>query len=343
MIRERVPLAPYTTLGVGGPARFFATVRSEAELLEGVAFARDCDLPLFALGGGSNLLVPDEGYPGVVLHLCLQAPTERHGNCFRAAAGTDWNDLVREVCSQGLSGMECLAGIPGLVGGSPIQNIGAYGQEVASSIETVHAFDRSTMQFVDLPREACGFRYRASIFNTTERNRFIVTAVTFRLVPAARPTLAYADLQRYFAGRPAPSSMEVYHAVREIRRGKGMLVVEGDPDSRSAGSFFKNPLVPVPKLASLARALSVDEAAIPHWATGQENVKVAAAWLVERAGFQKGYASGRAGISSRHTLALVNRGGATFADIASLRDTIRREVHSRFDVLLEQEPIEPGL
>ena len=348
-IQENVSLAPFTTLGVGGPARFFVVIRSEHELLEAVAFAKANHLGLFTLGGGSNLLVADRGFPGLVLHLTLTFPISStagpHHINLLVPAGLDWDTLVLHTCTLGLSGMECLAGIPGLVGGSPIQNIGAYGQEVAQTILTVRAFDLQTGTFTELSNEACRFTYRSSLFNTQARERYIVTAVTFRLSPEARPNLTYADLAKHFAGQQ-PTPLEVYYAVREIRRTKGMLLVPGDPDSRSAGSFFKNPVVLTRQLDDLARSLALDPAEIPHWpapsiGTGSR-VKLAAAWLIERAGFAKGFTLGNAGISSQHTLALINRGDATYADLIALRARIRSEVQSRFNITLEQEPVELG-
>ncbi len=348
-IQENVSLAPFTTLGIGGPARFFVEVRSEPELLKAVAFAKTNHLGLFTLGGGSNLLVSDAGFPGLVLHLTLTFPltstTGPHGVDLRVPSGLDWDTLVLHTCNLNLSGMECLAGIPGLTGGSPIQNIGAYGQEVAQTIESVRALDLHTGTFTELSNEACRFSYRSSLFNTHARGRYVVTAVTFRLSPDARPNLTYADLARHFAGQQ-PSPLEVYHAVREIRRAKGMLLTPGDPDSRSAGSFFKNPVAPAQHLEDLARGLLLNPSEIPHWpapslGTGTR-VKLAAAWLVEHVGFTKGYTLGNAGISSRHTLALINRGDATHADLVALRDRIRSEVQSRFNITLEQEPIELG-
>ncbi len=339
-LQERVPLAEYTTLGVGGPARYFARVTSTEQLLEAVHFAHSRDQPLFTLGGGSNLLVTDQGFSGLVVQIAITPPTERDGNLFRVAAGMDWDAFVLDACQRDLSGVECLAGIPGLIGGSPIQNIGAYGQEVASTIATVHALDLHTGRFVDLAKDACEFGYRTSLFNTVARGRYIVTAVSFRFDPDAQPSLEYADLKRHFSGQPAPSPVEVYHAVRAIRQVKGMLLVEGDADSRSAGSFFKNPIVSEASFAGLVRTLHLTEAEIPHWPVDGGGVKLAAAWLVERAGFHKGYALGAAGISSRHTLALINRGGAAFADIVRLRETVRGEVRVRFGIELEQEPVE---
>jgi UDP-N-acetylmuramate dehydrogenase len=356
LIQQNVALAPYTTLRIGGPARYFATVTTPDELLEAIAFARIQNLPIFTLGGGSNLLAADSGFPGLVLHARFSSlPATNHPGPAKnsrlvtasVVAGTEWDEFVLSICQLNLSGVECLAGIPGLVGGSPIQNIGAYGQEVAQTIHSVAALDLESLTFVTLDHEACGFAYRTSIFNTTHRDRYIVLGVTFRFDPLARPSLTYPDLQRHFADKPAPSPLDVYHAVREVRQRKGMLITpessEGDPDSRSAGSFFKNPIVPSSALATIAAALGIDETTIPNWPAGQGTTKLPAAWLVEQAGFHKGYALGAAGISSRHTLALINRtGSATFAEIAALRDAIIHKVQQRFHITLEQEPVQLG-
>lgn len=346
-IQEHVPLAPYTTLRIGGPARYFCEVTTQGELLEAVAFARTQGLPIFTLGGGSNLLVSDKGFDGLVLHLAITAPiiSIEDGAYLRyeVAAGVDWDYFVHHVCEQGIAGVECLAGIPGLVGGTPVQNVGAYGQEVAETIESVTALDLDTLAFVTLPHDACSFAYRRSIFNSTHRGRYIVTGVTFRLDPAARPRLTYADLQKHFAGAESPTPIQVYHAVRSIRRGKGMLLVEGDPDCQSAGSFFKNPVVSRAALEPIAQTLGIAEAFIPNWPVTEDTTKLPAAWLVERAGFHKGFSMGAAGISSRHTLALINRGGTTFAEIAALRDAIVAEVERRFFITLEQEPVQIGV
>ena len=350
-IQENVLLAPFTTLGVGGPARFFAEVHTEPELLQAVAFARTNHLELFPLGGGSNLLVSDNGFSGLVLHLVLAGPIQTtpagpHHVDLRVPAGLDWDALVLHACTENLGGLECLAGIPGLTGGSPIQNIGAYGQEVAQTIHAVRALDLQTQTFTELSNEDCRFSYRSSLFNSTARGRYLVTAVTFRLSTHPTPNLTYADLQKHFAGQPVPAPLDVYHAVREIRRSKGMLLTPGDPDARSAGSFFKNPIVPTQHFEDLVRILGRAPGEIPHWPAPHSSetpgVKLAAAWLLEQAGFTKGFALGNAGISSRHTLALINRGDASHADLIALRDRIRSEVQSRFNVTLEQEPVELG-
>lgn len=346
-IEENIPLAPLTTLRVGGAARYLARIESKADLLQAVDFAHDEELPIFVLGGGSNVLVGDKGFSGVVLQMAMTEPAaafeETAGvvTC-RVPAGLDWDAFVLDVCGRGLAGVECLAGIPGQVGGTPVQNVGAYGQEVAETIVAVRALDMEAMSFVSLSAAECGFGYRRSIFNSTARGRYVVTRVTFRFDRSRGVALRYAELQEHFAGRQ-PEPMEVYHAVREVRHRKGMLLVEGEADCRSAGSFFKNPVVTEAVFATLAKEFSD----LPHWTLdervgGDGKVKLAAAWLLEKAGFHKGFAMGRAGVSSKHTLALINRGEATAAEIVALRNEIQARVLERFGVKLEQEPVTLG-
>jgi UDP-N-acetylmuramate dehydrogenase len=338
-LEEQVSLAPWTTFGIGGPARWFAQIADEADLMEGVRFARDRGLPLFVLGGGSNLLVADEGFPGVVLRIALRG-TEQAGDAFHAAAGEDWDPFVSLAVERGYGGIECLAGIPGTVGGTPVQNVGAYGQEVSTTITAVRVFDHQHLTFSELPAAACGFAYRRSIFNTSHRGRFIVTRVSFRLRRNAFPVISYPDLKRHFESRAGlPSLPEAAEAVRAIRRSKGMLLVEGDPDCRSAGSFFKNPVVPEAQYEHIAAGAP---GSVPHYVAPHGFVKIPAAWLVEQAGFRKGYAVGAAGISSRHTLAIINRGGATAKEIVALREQIVAAVEARFRIRLEQEPVWVG-
>ncbi len=350
-IEENVSLAPLTTLKIGGSARYFASIGSEAELVEAVEFARAKELAVFTLGGGSNLVVADSGFHGLVLHIALPESIVRTDAedeiFFDVSAGTDWDALVLHLCEQGISGMECLAGIPGLVGGSPIQNIGAYGQEVSQVIANVRALELETLDFVELSRDACGFSYRTSVFNSTQRGRYIVTAVRFRLARAAKPNLSYRDLAPLRGTAPTP--LEVYHAVRAIRDRKGMLIDSAHPnaDSRSAGSFFKNPIVPVAALAQVALALSIAEQDVPHWPAGPGEIKLPAAWLIEKAGFPKGFAESpesSVAISTRHTLALVNRSGtASCTELLKLRDHLVSVVEGEFGIRLEQEPVMLGL
>ena len=341
---EEVPLAPYTTFQIGGPARWFAEAVSETDIADGIAFASRRQLPLFVLGGGSNLLVSDAGFPGLVLRIALRGIASTHENgrlILSAAAGEDWDGLVAYTVDAEGAGIECLSGIPGTVGGTPVQNVGAYGQEVSQTIVTVRAFDRKNGQFVDLPAAACGFSYRRSIFNTTHRDRYVVTRVDYALRKNGAANFGYADLSRYFAARnvTSPTLAEVRDGVRFIRAQKGMLLVPGDADCRSAGSFFKNPVVAVTVLNSIAVELGIDQRSIPAYPAQDGQVKLSAAWLIERAGFHKGYTLGDAGISSRHTLALVNRGGASAAAVIALRDQVTAAVASRFAIRLEPEPV----
>ena len=337
-LQENIPLAPLTTFGIGGPARWFAEANDEASVLEAVRLAQERGLPLFVLGGGSNVLVADEGYPGLVLHVALTG-VEQAGDVFHAGAGENWDRFVSLAIDCGYGGIECLAGIPGTVGGTPVQNVGAYGQEVSRTIVSVRVLDALHLAFADLPSEACGFGYRHSIFNSTHRGRFIVTRVDYRLRRNANPVLSYPDLARAFDTGAQPSLSEAAAKVREIRRTKGMLLVEGDADCRSAGSFFKNPVVPEGLSEEIAAEAS---SPVPRYAVAHGFVKIPAAWLVEQAGFRKGFALGAAGISSRHTLALVNRGGATAREILALRDQIVAAVEARFGIRLEPEPVWVG-
>lgn len=342
-ILANVALAPYTTFRIGGPARWFAEVTNEEELLQAVLFAGEKKLPLFVLGGGSNLLVSDAGFPGVVVHIALKgihAEDKDGAVLFNVAAGEEWDGFVRYAVEQNCAGIECLAGIPGTVGGTPVQNVGAYGQEVAETIVEVQALDLAAVKFVDLHPEQCGFRYRTSIFNSTERGRYIVTNVRYRLRPGGEPRLTYADLKKYFADHDGtPTLREVYDAVRLIRHSKGMVIVDGEDDCRSAGSFFKNPVVAKEKQVEIATALKIAPEGVPHYPAGDGCVKLPAAWLLEKAGFHKGFRFGNAGISSRHTLALINRGAATAADVLALRDCIVAEVEQKFGVQLQPEPV----
>ena len=347
-MEENKPLAPLTTFGIGGPARWFTAATSEDEIVEATAWARERGVPLFVLGGGSILLVSDKGFDGLVLQAALRGIDVIDGaggsRIYRIAAGEDWDHCVQRTVDDDCAGLECLAGIPGTAGGTPVQNVGAYGQEVASTILSVRAFDLETRKFVEFTNAECGFAYRRSRFNSTDRGRYIVTSVDYCLKPSGAPTLRYADLQRAVSesvqGRP-PTLVDVAATVRRVRQAKGMLLIDGDPDCRSAGSFFKNPVVSEDVLGQIA-AHSAQHP--PHFAAGAgaENagrVKIPAAWLIEQAGFAKGYALGNAGVSSRHTLALINRGGASAAEIVALAAEIRDRVAERFDIQLELEPV----
>ena len=362
LIEENKLLAPFTTFGIGGPARWFVEAASEEEIAEATAWAGERRVALFVLGGGSNLLVSDAGFDGLVLRVALRgitstnAPGEPHTpsqteqRIYQVAAGEDWDHFVERTVQDNCAGVECLAGIPGTVGGTPVQNVGAYGQEVASAIERVRAFDMQEHKAREFDASECGFAYRRSRFNSADRGRYIVTRVDYRLTHGGAPTLRYADLQRAFTDGQQPSLADVAAQVRLVRQAKGMLIVEGDSDCRSAGSFFKNPVVDEEQLRQIAAA---SDTAPPRFPAGpgaenQGRVKVPAAWLIEQAGFAKGYRLGAAAISTRHTLALVNlgehdgSGGASAAEILALASQITAAVEKRFGIQLEMEPVMMG-
>jgi UDP-N-acetylmuramate dehydrogenase len=350
-IRENIPLAPFTTFGIGGPARWFAEATHEDDIAEAAAWSTERSIPLFVLGGGSNLLISDAGFNGLVLRIALGGITAVNSSLdesgsreriLQAGAGEDWDRCVRWSIERNWAGLECLAGIPGTVGGTPVQNVGAYGQEVASTIDCVRAFDLRERAFVELSGAECGFAYRRSRFNCADRGRFIVTRVDYRLIADGAPTLRYAGVERELeaAGVASPTLAETADAVRRIRRSKGMLIVAGDPDCRSAGSFFKNPVISEDILQKIAAGGS----APPRFPVGsglddKGRVKIPAAWLIEQAGFHKGYMLDAAGISSRHTLALVNRGHATAREILAFAQQIADAVEARFGIRLEREPV----
>lgn len=349
-LQENVPLAPYTTLGIGGPARFFCEAKTEDEVAGAAKLAHDRSLPLFVLGGGSNLLVSDVGFDGLVMRVAvvgsMRESREGAQVLLEAGAGGNWDEFVRYTVDRGYAGIECLAGIPGDVGGTPVQNVGAYGQEVAETIVKVRAYDLHTNAFVDLDHPACHFGYRRSLFNADARGRHIVTAVSYKLQPGGEPALRYADVKRHFAAQiergEKPTLRQVYDGVRSIREQKGMLAGQGGADGRSAGSFFKNPVIPSAIVAQIAFKAGCRSEEVPRYPAGDGRVKLAAAWLVEQAGFHKGFAMGRVAISSRHTLALVNLGGATAAELIALRDAVSTAVKSKFAIELEQEPVMLG-
>ena len=348
-VQENIPLAPLTTFRIGGPARFYVEAKSIADVEAAVHFARTRDVPLFILGGGSNLLVADSGWPGLVMKVAIDGierrASEGEGKAiFDVGAGESWDHFVSHAVSAHCAGVECLSGIPGSLGGTPVQNVGAYGQEVSETIESVQVFDRKDNQVRELCNEACGFSYRSSIFNTTERGRFIILRVTYALTPGGQPHLEYADLERHFEGwGTSPNLAETREAVRHIRARKGMLIVEGDPDCQSAGSFFKNPVLSEQQHQDLNKRAEAKKLTIPSYPALEKQHKVSAAWLVEHSGFARGYTLGRTGISSKHTLAIVNHGGATAVEILSLKNQVQQRVEEIWGVLLETEPVFVGI
>jgi len=347
-ILENVALAPLTTLKVGGPARYFVEAKTTTEIAEAIQFAASRNLPLFVLGGGSNVVISDAGWRGLVLKIAISGIDERSESkngktLFEVGAGEDWDRFVTRAVARNCAGVECLSGIPGSVGGTPVQNVGAYGQEVAETIDSVLTLDRRDGQVRELCAQACGFAYRSSIFNTRERGRYIILRVTYSLTPGGKPRIEYADLKKHFAGFQQPPSLtSTREAVRRIRAAKAMLITPGDEDCRSAGSFFKNPVLTQDQYGELTKRAAVKGLQVPSYPALDAQHKVSAAWLVEYSGFSKGYSSGRAGISRKHALAIVNRGEATAADILALKDHIQQRVEELWGIQLEPEPVFVG-
>ncbi|MBX7174203.1 MAG: UDP-N-acetylmuramate dehydrogenase [Pyrinomonadaceae bacterium] len=331
-------LAPLTTFKVGGAARLFVEAKTEDQLINTAKFCKENDLPLFILGGGSNVLISDQGFDGLVLKVDLKG-IEKLGNQITAQAGEDWDEFVNYCVENNLQGIECLSGIPGLVGGTPVQNVGAYGQEVSETIEKVRVFDRKSEEIFELSNTDCKFSYRSSIFNSTEKNRFIVLAVTFRLNLNGKPKIVYKDLQNYF-GKKRPTLIKVRDAVCQIRAEKAMLVRQGGLDSQSAGSFFKNPIIAKEKFEEIQAKFNEK---VPSFPVGENSVKIPAAWLIENSGFARGFTLGNAGLSTKHTLAITNRGNATAAEILKLKTKIQETVKAKFSIELHPEPVFLGI
>jgi UDP-N-acetylmuramate dehydrogenase len=346
--QENIPLAPLTTFHVGGPARYFVEAHSEHDVAEAVAFALARKLPLFVLGGGSNVLVSDDGWPGLVLKVSIagvEFEGDRQKMLFHAGAGENWDSLVALSVSKNCAGLECLSGIPGTVGGTPVQNVGAYGQEVSEAITRVRVLEIATGNILDLSNADCGFSYRTSIFNSTHRNQYVVLEVSYRIHRNGEPRIEYAEVKNFFAAANLEKTLQqVRDAVRSIRQSKAMLLVSGDEDCRSAGSFFKNPLVSEAEAARIEALAQkrVPGTKLPRYPAANSQVKLAAAWLVEQSGFHKGYSMGPVGISRKHTLAIVNRGGATTKDIVALKDAIQKKVFDVWGVSLQPEPVFVG-
>ncbi|ACY99888.1 UDP-N-acetylmuramate dehydrogenase [Thermomonospora curvata] len=351
---ENVRLAAYTTLRLGGPARRFIEADAESELVEAVRQADADGEPVLILGGGSNLVVADEGFAGTVVHVatrgvtCRTDPARPGKVLVTAQAGEEWEPFVARCVADGLAGLECLSGIPGRVGATPIQNVGAYGQDVSETIVRVRAYDRRTGEIVTLDNAACGFGYRTSVFKG--RDRHVVLDVTFALEESdeSQP-IAYAELARTLGVSPGQRVPlhQARQAVLELRRGKGMVLDPDDPDTRSAGSFFTNPILDAAQLAELERRVAErlgPETTFPRYPEPDGRTKTSAAWLIDKAGFGKGHALGPVRISTKHTLALTNPDGtARTADLLALARQVRDGVREAFGIELVNEPVMVGV
>ncbi len=349
-ILENILLASYSTIGLGGPARFFLVGTSPEMLQDGLRFAREKNIPTQVLGGGSNIIFPDEGYRGLIIQIGMKGITFQHDGdsmLVTGAAGEPWDQFVLTCLKRGLSGIECLSGIPGCVGATPIQNVGAYGQEVADTIVSVRALHRQSLKLVEIASAECRFGYRQSRFKTDDNDQYIILDVTFRLRKNGRPAIRYPELQKFIdtsggldrLDSGTPVLLAVREAVLALRRQKSMVLDPQDSNSRSVGSFFTNPILAQHSFESLIERWekSGDGNPIPSFASSQ-GIKVPAAWLVEKTGFHRGYRYRGVGISQNHSLALVNYNGTT-KELLDLASMIESKVYERFSIRLEREPV----
>jgi UDP-N-acetylmuramate dehydrogenase len=344
---ENASLASRTTLGVGGPARWFVKARDEATLLDALDWAAARGLPVRVLGGGSNVVVADAGVDALVVQVALrgvEALPAGPAMDVTAAAGEPWDELVGHAVARGWAGLECLSGIPGLVGATPIQNVGAYGQDVSQTVTELRAVDRKGRRHLTLTASDCRFGYRDSLFRSVESERYVVLAVTYRLAPGGAPAVRYAELGRHLEGRglAAPTLAETRESVLAIRRAKSMVLEPDDENRRSCGSFFVNPVIAAADAARVA-ALAAPGGTMPQWPEPDGRVKLSAAWLIEHAGFTRGERVGPVGLSTRHTLAIVCHDGARAADVVAFARRVRERVAERFGVRLQPEPVFWGL
>ncbi|WP_269853756.1 UDP-N-acetylmuramate dehydrogenase [Streptomyces sp. RPT161] len=342
------PLAPLTTFRLGGPAARLVTATTDEEVIETVRAADESRTPLLVIAGGSNLVIGDDGFDGVVLRIATKGLV-LNGADLELAAGENWSEAVARTVEAGLAGVECLAGIPGSAGATPIQNVGAYGQEVASTITEVIAYDRASRETVTLANEECGFGYRHSRFKA-DPQRYVVLRVRYRLEDAGglSAPIRYAEVASALGvaqGERAPAA-QARDTVLKLRAGKGMVLDPEDHDTWSAGSFFTNPVLDqrtYEEFLDRVRARLGDDVRPPAYPAGDGHTKTSAAWLIDKAGFTKGYGTGPARISSKHTLALTNRGAATTEDLLALAREVRDGVRDTFGVTLVNEPVMVGV
>ncbi|MBF0328665.1 MAG: UDP-N-acetylmuramate dehydrogenase [Nitrospirae bacterium] len=340
-INENVPLADLTTFKVGGPARYLAQVENEDNLLKAISFAKSANLPTLALGSGSNVLISDAGFNGLAIMNRIQGiefSATNDSALVSAGAGVDWDYLVNFCTEKNWQGIECLSGIPGTVGAAPVQNIGAYGQSAEEVITGVRAIDSTNSASAEFNKEHCGFGYRKSIFNTEASGHYVITRVSFSLAVNRKPYAEHRDIINFLKNTQNPSLHAVRDAVLSIRKAKG-LVISNDSDSfMSAGSFFKNPLVENSLFMKIKEDIEKN-GGCENWAWPQSDgsMKISAACIIQTAGFGKGYIYGKAGISPKHSLCIINRGGATASELAAFAELIQKEVWARFTIRLEPE------
>ncbi len=345
-LAENQKLAPWTTLGLGGESRWYTRAQSEEDLLAALRWAKADKHPWMILGDGSNLVVGDAGFDGLTIHVDtrgIEVDERSRDVILDVQAGESWDPLVALATRCGWAGLECLSGIPGRVGATPVQNVGAYGQDVSETISSVRVYDADQDEIQEWSNHDCKFGYRDSAFKRVAPGRYVVLSVHFRLRRNGKPTVLYNELRHALGDdndlEPGPAGLErVRETVLELRRGKAMVIDPEDPNSRSAGSFFTNPIVDVPFAEELAKRFPTMPRFVVTSPTGEQRSKLAAAWLIERAGFEKGLRLGAVGISEKHALALVHYGGGSTNDLLDLAQRIRMGVHETFGVLLTPEP-----
>jgi len=342
-ILENIPLHEYTSIKLGGNAKYFCECKSEKELIECLDYAKEKNLKIHFLGGGSNTIFSDNGFDGLVIKIGIKGISIHNdfkvNVIVKAGAGEDWDALVKYCVENKYAGVECLSGIPGSVGATPIQNVGAYGQEVKDTIIFVKAIDRTTYKPVMFANEDCLFGYRSSRFKTIDNEKYIVTEVLFKLRKDGKPEIKYPELEKQIKKKfdNELTLSDVRNAVLELRKKKSMVVDDADPDSVSCGSFFVNPVVTEKFYEEVCLKAGIEKDVIPHFKT-ESGFKLSAAWLIENSGFEKGYSKNGVGISSKHSLALVNRGGTT-EELLKLAEEIQSKVFDKFRVVLVKEPV----
>ncbi len=338
-VEENIPLGPLTTIGIGGPARYFARATTVDDIRDGVDWASARSQSLFILGGGSNLLISDDGFKGLVLQVDLPGvvvESEDEYATVKVAASEPWDSFVAMAVENGWAGIECLSGIPGSTGATPIQNVGAYGQDVSETIIRVEVLDRKSGIVITLTNWECRFGYRSSLFKNYERERYVVLNVTFRLKAGGAASVRYPELRRYLEerGESDQDLGTVRDAVIAIRKRKGMVLDPRDPDTRSDGSFFMNPVIS----AAEFERFKMKAEGTPGFPANDGTVKLSAAWLIEHAGFEKGFVLGNVGLSSKHTLAVINRGGGTAREVRELVKMVQDRVREQFGIEIHPEP-----
>lgn len=346
-LQRNINLSDLTTICLGGKAEYFVVAQSAAEIKESLQFAQEHDLRVIILGGGSNTVFPDHELKAMVIKMNLRGVEfQESGDEVMATvgAGENWDDFVAAVIERGVVGIEALSGIPGSVGATPVQNVGAYGQEVSETIVSVKAMDRASLEEVEFSNQECGFGYRTSRFKTSDKDKYIITQVQFRLTKNAAPQIKYPELQKILFVETQnftalqKDTKEALRAVREavlaLRKKKSMVIDKNDPNSKSCGSFFTNPIIARDEFTEIVNKFG--EA--PNFAAG-DKIKIPAAWLIEQAGFSKGYEYKGVGISSNHSLAIINRNHGTAQDVVDLAREIQDKVQKKFGIKLEPEPV----